>query len=119
LDRKPRVKAIAPVLEVLSELAQLKVQSHDFLVTNRGLGREGLNPKLTSVMAVVTAEKLVEVWEECSTFKTTNTTLKPHSRKELLDLHAKIYGKREVTNNEMLGWVVKGYNAELMGFQVD
>jgi hypothetical protein len=48
-----------------------------------------------------------------------NTTLNPHSRKELLDLHAKIYGKREVTNNEMSKWVVKGYSAKLMGFQVN
>ena len=70
-------------------------------------------------MAAITAEKLEEVWRICSTFKTMNTTLKPYSRKELLDLHTKIYDKREVTNNEMSRWIVKGYSAELMGFQVN
>jgi hypothetical protein len=50
-------------------------------------------------MAGVSAEKIEEVWEKCSSFKSMNTVLKPESRKELTQLYAKIYGKAEVTNN--------------------
>jgi hypothetical protein len=48
------VKAGADVQELLTELANLKVQTHEFFVTERGLCGEGLSPKLTSDMAVVT-----------------------------------------------------------------
>jgi hypothetical protein len=55
LERKPRpVKAGAGVPELLTELANLKAQTHEFFVTERGLCGEGLSPKLTSDMAVVT-----------------------------------------------------------------
>jgi hypothetical protein len=70
-------------------------------------------------MACVTIEKVEEVWGKCSAFKTTNTTLNPETRSELLQLYTKIYGKMEVTNNEFMTWVVKGYIAEVMGFEVD
>jgi hypothetical protein len=36
-----------------------------------------------------------------------------------LELYAKIYGKTEVTNNEFMAWVVKGYIAEQMGLKVN
>ena len=45
--------------------------------------------------------------------------LKPEVRKELTQLYAKIYGKAEVTNNEFMAWLVKGYIAQLMGYDVD
>jgi hypothetical protein len=37
----------------------------------------------------------------------------------LLQLYSKIYGKIKVTNNEFMTWLVKGYIAEHMGYQVD
>ena len=120
LERKPRaVKAGAGVRELLTELANLKAQTHEFFVTERGLCGEGLNPKLASDMAVVTQEKIEEVWGKCTTYKTTNAVLLPERRKELVELYAKIYGKPEVTNNEFMAWVVKGYIAEQMGCTVD
>lgn len=70
-------------------------------------------------MACVTIEKVEEVWGKCTSFKTSNTTFTPETRSELLQLYAKIYGKMEVTNNEFMAWVVKGYIAEIMGFEVD
>jgi hypothetical protein len=70
-------------------------------------------------MAVVTQEKIEEVWGKCTTYKTTNVVLLPERRKELVELYAKIYGKPEVTNNEFMAWVVKGYIAEQMGCTVD
>jgi hypothetical protein len=79
----------------------------------------GLNPKLPFDMACVTIEEVKEVWGKCSAFETTNTTLNLETRNELLQLYAKIYGKMEVTNNEFMTWVVKGYIAEVMGFEVD
>ena len=120
LERKPRVLRPAPfVADMLLELQGLKTQSADFFSKERGLCRSGLNPKLASDMSCVTPEKIKEIWGKCVAYKTTNTTLKPETRKELLELYCKIYGKTEVTNKEIMTWVVKGYIAEQMGFQVD
>ena len=120
LERKPRVLRPAPsVVDMLLEIQGLKTQSADFFSKERGLCRLGLNPKLASNMSCVTPEKIDEIWGKCVTYKTTNTTLKLETRKELLELYSKIYGKTEVTNKEIMTWVVKGYIAEQMGFQVD
>jgi hypothetical protein len=54
------------------------------------------------------------VWGKCTSFKTTSTTLNPKTRRDLLQLYSKIYGKIEVTNNEFMTWLVKGYIAEYM-----
>jgi hypothetical protein len=74
------VKAGADVQELLTELANLKVQTHEFFVTERGLCGEGLNPKLASNMAVVTQEKIEEVWGKCTTYKISNSALPPKTR---------------------------------------
>ena len=101
LDRKPRMLKPAPsVADMLLEL-------------------QGLNPKLASNMSCVTPKKIEEIWGKCVAFKLTNTMLKPETRKELLQLYSKIYGKTEVTNKEFMAWVMKGYIAEQMGFEVD
>jgi hypothetical protein len=113
------MKAGAGVLELLMELANLKAQTHEFFVTKRGLCREGLNPKLASDMVVVTEEKIEEVWEKCTTYKTSNSALLPEMSKELVELYTRIYGKTEVTNNKFMPWVVKGYIAEQIGLKVD
>jgi hypothetical protein len=76
-------------------------------------------PRHAPDMACVTAEKVEEVWGKCNLFKTTNTMLNPDSRRELLLLYTKIYGKGDVTNNKFMTWVVKGFIAENMGFEVD
>ena len=120
LERKPQlVKAGAGVPELLTELANLKAQTHEFFETDRGLCGEGLNPKLASDMAVVTQEKIEEVWRKCTTYKTTNSALPPERRRKLVEFYAKIYGKTEVTNNEFMAWVVKRNIAEQMGLKVD
>ena len=70
-------------------------------------------------MVYVTAYQIEKVWGKCTSFKTTNTTLKSKSRSELMQLYSKIYGKMDVTNNEFMAWVVKGYIEEQMGLDVD
>ena len=120
LERKPQlVKAAAGVPELLTELANLKAQTHEFFEIERGLCGEGLNPKLASDMAVLTQEKIEEVWGKCTTYKTTNSALPLERRRELVELYAKIYGKTEVTNYKFMAWVVKGNIAEQMGLKVD
>jgi hypothetical protein len=120
LDQKPReLKPTPYVANMLLELRGLKTQSVDFFIKRRGLYGSGLNPKLASDMSCITPEKIEEIWGKCVAFKTTNTTLNPEIRKELLQLYFKIYGKMEVTNKEFMTWVVKGYIAEQMGFEVD
>jgi hypothetical protein len=120
LDQKLRVlKPATSVADMLLELRGLKTQSADFFIKERGLSGSGLNPKLASDMSCVTPKKIEEIWGKCVAFKTTNTTLKLETRKELLQLYFKTYGKMEVTNKEFMTWVVKGYIAEQMGFEVD
>jgi hypothetical protein len=120
LDKKPRaLKPPPPVADLLAELTSLRCQTHSFFVNERGMCRIGLNPKLPTNMAVVTVDKVEEIWGKYLAFKTTNTTLSLEMRKDLLHLYSKIYGKVEVTNNEFVAWVVKGYIAEQMGLFVD
>jgi hypothetical protein len=120
LDRKPKfVKLPVLATDLLAELVSLRKQTPDFFVKERGLCGLGLNPRLASDMTCMTAEKVEEVWGKCTSFKTTNMTLTPETRSELLQLYAKIYGKMEVTNSEFMAWVVKGHIAEIMGFEVD
>jgi hypothetical protein len=119
VDKKPMaLKPPLAVAALLPELANLKCQTHSFFVNERGLCGTGLNPKLSADMVVVIADKVEEIWGKCSAFKTT-MTLSPETRKELLHLYSKIYGKVEVTNNEFMAWVVKGYIAEQMGLSVN
>ena len=106
LDRKPRMLKLAPsVADMLLELQGLKTQSANFFINERGLSESGLNPKLVSDMSCVAPEKIEEIWGKCVAFKTTNTTLKLETRKELLQLYSKIYGKMEVTKKEFMAWV--------------
>jgi hypothetical protein len=120
LDRKPKVsKPPPPVPELLDELAGLRTLTADFFVRERGLSSKGLNPKNSADMSFITPEKIEEVWGKCTAFKTTNTTLKPETRSQLLELYSKIYGKLDVTNKEFMLWLVKGNIAEKMGFEVD
>jgi hypothetical protein len=120
LDRKTKcMKVPKTVTELLAELASLRLQTPEFFVRERGLCGKGLNPKLAVDMACVTPEKIEEVWGKCTSFKTTSTTLNPKTRRDLLQLYSKIYGKIEVTNNKFMTWLVKGYIAEHMGYQID
>ena len=85
LDRKSRLLKPPPfVVDMLLELQGLKTQFADFFINERGLSGSGLNPKLASDMSCVTPEKIEDIWGKCVAFKTTNTTLKPETRKELL-----------------------------------
>ena len=120
LEQKPRVLRPAPsVADMLLELQGLKTQSTNFFSKERRLCRSSLNPKLALDMSCVTPEKIEEIWGKYVAYKTTNTTLKPETKKELLELYSKIYGKTEVTNKDLMTWVVKGYIAEQMKFEVD
>lgn len=116
LDRKSKVlKPPPPVPELLDELASLRTLTADFFVRERGPSSKGLNPKNSAEMLFITPEKIEEVWGKCTAFKTTNTTLKPETRSQLLELYSKIYGKVDVTNKEFMLWLVKGNIAEQMG----
>lgn len=103
MDRKPKLqKAPQSIQDLLVELASLKMQTTTFFVKERKLCGVGLNPKVGLDMAVVTANRIEEVWRKYSSFKLTNTILNLETRKELLQLYAKIYKKAEVTNKEFM-----------------
>ena len=97
----------------------MKLQTTEFFIKERGLRGHGLNQKLSADMACVIPAKVEEFWGKYPSFKTTNTTLSPQSRADLLQLCSKIYEKGEITNNEFMVWMVKGYIVETMGFDVN
>ena len=78
-----------------------------------------MNPKSPADTAGVSSEDLEEVWGKVSSYRTTNTKLHPETRRELISLYAKIYGTEDVTNNEFMLWVVKGFILECKGEVVD
>ena len=120
LEQKPKLAKSPPIVSnLLVELATLKLQTKDFFERERDLSGAGLNPRHAPDMACVIVEKLEEVWGKCSSFKTTNTTLNLDTKQELLLLYAKIYGKGDVTNNEFMTWIIKGFIAAHMGFEGD
>ena len=81
LDCKPKLSKLPPpVVELLEELAGLRTFIVDFFVRERGLCSRRLNPKNSLEMSFITAEKIEEVWGKCTTFRTTNTTLKLEMR---------------------------------------
>jgi hypothetical protein len=60
-DRKTKcVKVPQTVVELLAELASLRLQTPEFFMRERGLCGKGLNPKLAVDMACVTPEKIEE-----------------------------------------------------------
>lgn len=105
--------------ELIQELASFREQTTEFFADIRGLGSTGLNPKSVYDTASITAEDLEEVWGKVTTYRTTNTKLHPETRRELIALYSKIYGTEDVTNNEFMMWVVRGFILECKGDAVD
>ena len=117
---RPKVK-VEPrsTQELIQDLALFREQTVEFFVKVRGLGNTGMNPKSPADTAGVSSEDLEEVWGKVSSYRTTNTKLHPETRRELISLYAKIYGTEDVTNNEFMLWVVKGFILECKGEVVD
>jgi len=84
-----------------------------FFEEESGLLSEGLNPKVASDVAFIINANVEELFGKCIKLHTTNTSLTPNARKDLLDLYSKIYRSTSVTNNKFAGWLVKGYIANL------
>ena len=72
-----------------------------------------MNPKLASDVSFVTDVDVEELFGKRTKLYTTYIVLNPHARKDLMNLYFKIYGSTFVTNNEFVGWLVKGYIANL------
>ena len=86
---RPKVK-VEPrsTQELIQDLALLREQTVEFFVKVRGLGNNGMNPKFAADTAGVSADDLEEVWGKVSSYRTTNTTLHPDTRRELISLYA-------------------------------
>ena len=112
-ERKINMKPEMSVQKCKEEIAFYNVQTEKFFVEERGLLSVGLNPKVASEVAFVTDADVEDLFGKCTKFRTTNSALKPATRKDLMDLYSKIYGSTSVTNNEFAGWLVKGYIAQL------
>ena len=120
LDRKSKLSKLPlPVAELLEELVGLRTFTAIFFVREHGLCSKGLNLKNSAEMLFITVEKIKGMWGKCTSFKTTNTTLKLEMRSQLLELYSKIYNKVDITNKEFMLWLVKGNIVAQMDFEVD
>jgi hypothetical protein len=68
----------------------------------------GLDPKHDLTNEHVITAKIVAIFGNVNTFKTTNPLLSPNARKEIETLYWKIYGTGHITNNELMVSFVKG-----------
>jgi hypothetical protein len=72
-----------------------------------------LNPKCDIIVKKVSEANIKEVFGKVAKFKTTNIQLHVNIKKDLLHLCSLIYGMSNVTNNELMSWVVKGYITQM------
>jgi hypothetical protein len=118
--KSKRLEEVRSRESILEEISTLKLQDVGFFVKERSLSNKGLDPKNSKeVDPYATLVAIEEIFGKGGKFRTTNTQLHPDTWKELIDLYKKIYGTRDVTNNEFMEWHVKGYIAELSGEQVN
>jgi hypothetical protein len=61
----------------------------------------------------------MEVFGESKVLRTTNSTLNPATKLELLCLYSKCYGHCNVTNNDLYLWFVKGYVVQEKCLDID
>ena len=109
----PSPRVLAALVEVYNK------QTVEFFRVERGLASSGLNPKLDLTSEHVSALDIENIFGKDLKFKTTNSNLPTETKKELVALYRKIYGKSDVVNNEFMDWLVKGYIAEKKDFPVN
>ena len=117
---KEKIVAAPPSPKVLAALVETySKQTEEFFSIERGLASSGLNPKQDLTFEHVSALDIEKLFGKELKFKTTNSSLTTDTKKELVALYRKIYGKSDVTNNEFMDWVVKGFIAEKNNFPVN
>jgi hypothetical protein len=106
----PSPRKIAALVEAYSK------QTVEFFREERGLASSGLNPKLDLTSEHVSAIDIEKMFGKDLKFKTTNPNLTLETKKEVIALYSKIYGKSDVTNNEFMDWMIKGFIAKKKKF---
>ncbi len=101
------------------EKVDYKLQTKEFFAIVKKLNNKGLNLKTHITSQHVTNVDIMEVFGESKNLRTTNPTLSPTTKLELLRLYSKSYGHNNVTNNEFYMWFVKGYIIQEKGLNID
>lgn len=110
---REKIVAAPPSPRVLAALVETySKQTVEFFRVERGLPSSGLNPKQDITSEHVSALDLEKMFGKDLKFKSTNSNLTTETKRELVALYRKIYGKSNVPNNEFMDWMVKGFIAE-------
>ncbi len=97
-----------------------KYQTKNYFKTIRKLSVEGFNRKANFPPNIVSDVNIVEVFRSSfEGFKTTNLNIHLETKKDLLQLYWKVYGTKQIMNNEFMICFVKGYIAHKKGEKVN
>ncbi len=97
----------------LQNVVEYESQNRKVFIKVWKLNGIGLIPKCDITTKEVSEANIKEVFSKVAKFKTTNIRLHADTKKDLLHLCNAIYGMSNVTNNELMSWVVKRYIAKL------
>jgi len=97
-----------------------KYQIENYFKIIRKLSGEGFNRKANFPPNIVSDVNIVEVFRSSfEGFKTTNLNIHLETKKDLLQLYWKVYGTKQIMNNEFMICFVKGYIAHKKGEKVN
>jgi hypothetical protein len=97
-----------------------KYQIENYFKIIRKLSGEGFNRKANFPPNIVFDVNIVEVFRSSfEGFKTTNLNIHLETKKDLLQLYWKVYGTKQIMNNEFMICFVKGYIAHKKGEKVN
>ena len=93
-------------------------QDEEFFFTVRKLHNCGLNPRKQLTTEHVTHEDVFSLFKQKG-LRLTSPHLPQSDKVGLLNIYWRVFGMEEVTNNEMQGWIVKGYIAEKKQIEIN
>jgi hypothetical protein len=83
-------------------------QIEEYFSIIRHLNNIGLNPNKNFTNEHATEQNLAKEFGPKLNFKITNPTFRVDTWRELRELHWKIYGASQSTNNQFMLWLVRG-----------
>ena len=93
-------------------------QDEEFFFNVQKLPNCGFNPRKQLSTKHVTHEDVLALFGQRGC-RLTSPHLPQSNKLSLLNLYWRIFGTEEVTNNEVQGWILKGYIAEKKNFEIN
>jgi len=86
-------------------------QDEEFFFNVKKLHNFGINPRKQLTIEYVTHENVFSLFGQKGC-RLTSLHLSQTNKLSLLNIYWRVFGTKEVTNNKVQGWIVKGYIVE-------